>query len=1151
MAIRQTWLEYDVRQRKHASILANRLNAIYDTMCREAAKIGLGTGFDDPEKEFYLKDFPQASSKVDALLAKMSESIAGLIRQGTEESWSLSWAKNAAMLDKLTSYFGLPKERVQGWSHRNVAALEAFQQRKVNGMGLSERVWDFVKHDKAQLEMALELGLAEGKSAAALSRDVRQYLAEPDKLFRRVRDKDGNLRLSKAAQAYHPGQGVYRSSYKNALRMTITETNMAYKSADHDQWSGIPFVIGQTVKLSNNHTCKGVKGVFFDICDELQGDYPKDFKFVGWHPHCRCYVIAKLPDREEMRKWSIMTDEEQAAYHFKGEVTEPPKNFHDWMEKNADRIENAKSVPYFIKDNPKYARGNRLTDEQRRQITLEKAKQRHEERTAEQIQDIKDRWALRQDEMQYSPEQRAMFREIEEKLGIKRGFSMPYLRADKQHANPNWGKGKQFGINCQTCAPAYQLREWGFDVYAKGNESGNLSEYLSYHWNEIWKDSKGQHGRVQTFHDWMAKKGYKNMSEKRYKEFFDDLCSEDGVYEIALSWKGDKSRHCTVLKREKGVIRYIEPQVDNNPQGRRYRDNYDELCRSMSAKPFNSILPKQVMHDGVIRMDIEIMDIDKFAPIFGTNKAIPLHTQRVLNEAALRQEARTKEDVKRIKREWQERKTRRAFMQNIASKNTAEELRSYWDAAKMLDAYKNDEALRRAFIDRAAEIRHASRDAGKIQQEFAAYQKRIELQRRTAENIMKVAKDYPYVDGSKLSDLLAKNRTADLVAETQRIAKEISGIKRQERIMKPLIPNVRDLLNTYSLKEVQGAYVELDGVMYKWLKKYNYSSIDAAPLQHLKNKLEFELTSPTFKYANKTLIDKAIHEKIALINKKIQWNGLLDKVSVLKSFKTQSKIYNKYLSEINDAIDKEDLNALRKIILKAESKQQELLNKQFKNGGGTALNKEYKGGAVGKDITSQVDVRQMVSEDPYRGTFTNNVARMQGFDAPAKLVSQAEFDILEKNCQEVFYRTVNPTTFKGVQMTSQEFASQLYVADLLELNGPGGRVYGDGMYVAVSAWDGSRLNTLTSSRKNQAYRASVCYGNGNHTISEMTFTRKPKIIKETELDALWQKLDRATKIKFGDDGRNTYACALGYDAMYTTRDYMVIWNRSIIAVKKQ
>lgn len=383
---------YDKRHRRNIAVIEKRLRTIYEAMYRDAAKIGIDTHFHDAEKEFYLKDFPQAEKRIDALLHSLAADVEGVINDGIDKSFDMSSIKNTAMVAELASEFALPKKRVQEWSRRNVAALGAFKQRKVNGMGLSERVWDFVKHDKQKLEMALELGLADGKSAAALSRDVREYLNEPKKLFRRVRDKDGKLRLSKAAQAYHPGQGVYRSSYKNALRMTITETNMAYKSADHDQWSGIPFVIGQTVKLSNNHTCKGVKGVFFDICDELQGDYPKDFKFVGWHPHCRCYVIAKLPDREEMRKWSRMTDEEQAAYHFKGEVTEPPKNFHDWMEKNADRIENAKSVPYFIKDNPKYARGNRLTDEQRRQITLEKAKQRHEERTAEQVADIQTRW---------------------------------------------------------------------------------------------------------------------------------------------------------------------------------------------------------------------------------------------------------------------------------------------------------------------------------------------------------------------------------------------------------------------------------------------------------------------------------------------------------------------------------------------------------------------------------------------------------------------------------------------------------------------------------------------------------------------------------------------------------------------------------------
>lgn len=46
-----------------------------------------------------------------------------------------------------------------------------------------------------------------------------------ERLYRRVRGADGKLHLSKAAKAYHPSQGVYRSSYKNAMRLTRTECN--------------------------------------------------------------------------------------------------------------------------------------------------------------------------------------------------------------------------------------------------------------------------------------------------------------------------------------------------------------------------------------------------------------------------------------------------------------------------------------------------------------------------------------------------------------------------------------------------------------------------------------------------------------------------------------------------------------------------------------------------------------------------------------------------------------------------------------------------------------------------------------------------------------------------------------------------------------
>lgn len=124
------------------------------------------------------------------------------------------------------------------------------------------------------------------------------------------------------------------------------------RTADYERWQQLDFVVGIKVELSNNHTCRGVKGEFVDICDELAGEYPKDFKFVGWHPHCRCHAVPILKTPEEMKADNerIMRGEEPSEKSV-NEVKEMPKNFNEWMKNNEERIKSAKSMPYFIKDN--------------------------------------------------------------------------------------------------------------------------------------------------------------------------------------------------------------------------------------------------------------------------------------------------------------------------------------------------------------------------------------------------------------------------------------------------------------------------------------------------------------------------------------------------------------------------------------------------------------------------------------------------------------------------------------------------------------------------------------------------------------------------------------------------------------------------------
>lgn len=906
---------YDKKHKENLAKRARKVQQLYDAAIKRIAQAAAPSLFDaDPKKEFHFEDFPALKKEMEALMQDLGSSLQANIEDGDQESWTLSNTKNDAMVDSIIGKKHLPKKVVQAWKHPHLDALNAFIARKEAEMNLSRRVWNLTQQFKSEMELALELGMGEGKSAAALSRDVRKYLVEPNKLFRRVRDKSGALRLSKAAAAYHPGQGVYRSSYKNALRMTATENNIAYRTADHNRWQALPFVIGIEIHISNNHPTE-------DICDLFDGKrFPKDFKFTGWHPWCRCYAVSVLASQEEMDAYTtaIMNGEDVSHWKFTGQVEKMPKEFDKWMKDNQQRIASAKNMPYFIKDNfkdgdpakglrwegveksnkkddaivatPKskptdewkgiskndrellelvqtegwteqnqdhyrdlldkaydaemkkanlkptrlrtkaeedavdsfrqwgfeelneaLRAGKPLTAKQKEvqeqidkimsRTTLKKdivvyrgtkdvpidinpaysstttritiaehfssemygskhlyayripkgthcliiggaedeivlprgfnlgqykigakktspviikkptakeiAAKRHAARTSEQIDDIKDAWrerrldaydnrcdqlmktltysqgqtlpalakrqiALRnaigkdasvkevealfakfekgvkaQNEWDtqvwgsFSKEQIANMKDIEKSLGIKKGRPMTYEEADRQSANPRHvneyiadassrikirgtnihvrknplydaAKHEQYGINCQTCAPAYALREWGFNIYAKGNTKafGDLSNYLSKgnNWLETWTEKDGSAVNITSFKDYLkAHPSWKHMTQQRYLQYFDDVCKEEGTYEVGLSWE-PRGGHCTIVKRfSDGSIKYIEPQEDNSEGSGFEEKDIKYLCANMRKDP--------ILKDGAIKVSDKLLNI-KYVSIF-------------------------------------------------------------------------------------------------------------------------------------------------------------------------------------------------------------------------------------------------------------------------------------------------------------------------------------------------------------------------------------------------------------------------------------------------------------------------------------------------------------------------------------------------------
>lgn len=387
---------------------ADNVRRLYATATVELLKLSVMKASNGVSAAFSFSDSKRLSEQANAILRALYSGVYNEIKGGVITEWGNA---NKSCDALITSIFGKKVKEDDHYARffaRNKESVDAFFKRKseYGGLNLSQRVWKYVGDFKTEMEMALSVVMGEGKSAATISREVRKYLQRPDMMFRRFRvktgeqdifDADGNVvgkepvygRVWKRKvvdavtgnvswqtvnlKDYSFGRGVYRSSYKNAMRLARTETNMAYRTADQERWRQLDFVIGYRVVLSDNHPEP-------DICNDLsakrgekgsRGVYPKDFVFKGWHPQCRCYVVPILADEKEFDKMQEAILNDEPIPESKSVIREPNKYFQDWWKSNKSRVADAQSLPYWVKDNPKYTKIKReKTDAEK---SLEKA----------------------------------------------------------------------------------------------------------------------------------------------------------------------------------------------------------------------------------------------------------------------------------------------------------------------------------------------------------------------------------------------------------------------------------------------------------------------------------------------------------------------------------------------------------------------------------------------------------------------------------------------------------------------------------------------------------------------------------------------------------------------------------------------------------
>lgn len=640
------------------AVYNKRLGRLYCDYVKKLTSLGYGEDVLEDDALFNFDNFPQLKARLNDIFNDYYQNSLLCYKSGITDGVALAYNHDEMVIG---GYSVLTDKAIRVARDTAAATFISNRLKTKNGLNLAQIVWNYCQQTKSEFEMAMSNtiadGIKKGSSAEEIGKSIRKYLNDPDMMYRRYHtikvQKNGKKKDvvtwrrrriidGKVCFVEEPlekvGMGVYRSARKNALRVARTEINAAYHKARNERWQNEPFVIGQYIHVSPQHNID-------DICNDLEGRYPKDFDWRSWHSNCICTSDPITIQGEEKKEFykRLMAGEDMSNYVSPFAVLTMPEKYNQYIRDNSEAIVKAGmrgKLAWHLQDNTKYW-AHLLSPSDRKKLGLkavsskeaiaEVAKVRHAKRDAKAIQKA---WTYRRmtiyedkmDELRskltysknilsgalakryeavykaiqspnswsvanieylykrfadgiairerwdkllwdgFSKEQITNCRELEKKLGILKGRPMNWERADQQNANPNYLGGVKNGYqdNCATCSPTYMLRLWGFNVTAR-NSMNPAVDYLSHgvHTWEKWLNKDGSKATWVKLSEWKDAKKYKEMTALRYKEFIDETCREEGVYEMCIGWSNTKGDgHSTIIQRFKdGSLKRVDAQV--------------------------------------------------------------------------------------------------------------------------------------------------------------------------------------------------------------------------------------------------------------------------------------------------------------------------------------------------------------------------------------------------------------------------------------------------------------------------------------------------------------------------------------------------------------------------------------------------------------
>lgn len=401
------------------AVYNKRLGRLYSDYVKKLTSLGYGEDVLEDDALFNFDNFPQLKARLNDIFNDYYQNSLLCYKSGITDGVALAYNHDEMVIG---DYSVLTDKAIRVARDTAAATFISNRLKTKNGLNLAQIIWNYCQQTKSEFEMAMSNtiadGIKKGSSAEEVGKSIRKYLNDPDMMYRRYhtikvqkngkkkdvvtwrrrRIIDGKVRFIEEPLE-KVGMGVYRSARKNALRVARTEINSAYHKARNERWQNEPFVIGQYIHVSPQHNID-------DICNDLEGRYPKDYIWVSWHAQCICTSDPITIQGEEKKAFykRLMAGEDMSNYVSPFAVLTMPEKYNQYIKDNSEAIVKAGmrgKLAWHLQDNTKYW-AHLLSPSDRKKLGLKavsskelilaKAKERHALRTKEQIDKIQSRW---------------------------------------------------------------------------------------------------------------------------------------------------------------------------------------------------------------------------------------------------------------------------------------------------------------------------------------------------------------------------------------------------------------------------------------------------------------------------------------------------------------------------------------------------------------------------------------------------------------------------------------------------------------------------------------------------------------------------------------------------------------------------------------